>query len=75
MRKLKERHPEEAFKAENYLALNLMKQNKHREALKKYKNLQNETSIFYNYRFEGIPLVHDIFRNMAACESKLNNHK
>lgn len=75
MRKLKEKFPEEGFRAENYIALQWMKQGKFREALKKYKNLQAEATVFYQYRFEGIPLVHDIFRNMATCEAKLNNHK
>lgn len=75
MRKLKEKFPEEGFRAENYIALQWMKQGKFREALKKYKNLQAEATVYYQYRFEGIPLVHDIFRNMATCEAKLNNHK
>jgi hypothetical protein len=52
-----------------------MKQNKFKEALKKFKTLQSDSSIYYGYRFEGIPIVHDIFRNMATCEAKLNNHK
>lgn len=75
MRKLKEKFPDEYFKAENYFAMGLMKQNKFKQALKKFKNMQAETSVHYGYRFEGIPIVHDIFRNMATCEAKLNNLK
>jgi tetratricopeptide (TPR) repeat protein len=75
LRKLKEKFPEEGFRAENYIALQWMKQGRYKEALKKYRNLQTETTMHYQYRFEGIPVVHDIFRNMATCESKLNNHK
>lgn len=44
-----------------------MRQGKYKEALKKFKNLQGESSLHFNYRFEGIPIVHDIFRNMATC--------
>jgi hypothetical protein len=40
MRKLKDKYPEEAFKAENFIALSWMKQGKYKEALKKYKTLQ-----------------------------------
>ena len=40
MRKLKEKFPEEGFKAENYIALQWMKQGRYKEALKKYRNLQ-----------------------------------
>jgi hypothetical protein len=52
-----------------------MKQGHFKEALKKYKNLKSEATVHYQYRFEGIPVVHDIFRNMATCEAKLNNHE
>lgn len=55
--------------------MGLMRQNKFKEALKKFKNMQAETSVHYGYRFEGIPIVHDVFRNMATCEAKLNNLK
>jgi|LakMenEpi03Aug12_release.lakeMendotaPanAssembly.Ray.scaffolds.fasta_scaffold659609_3 hypothetical protein len=75
MRKLKEKFIEVYFKAENYFGLSLMKQDKIKEAVKKFRNLQVESSQYYNHRFEGIPIVHDIFRNMATCEAKLNNHK
>mgnify|MGYP003482993614 FL=1 len=41
MRKLKEKFIEEYFRAENYFGLSLMKQGKIKDALKKFKNLQN----------------------------------
>ncbi len=31
-------------------------------------------SLHYDYKYEGIPLVHDIFRNIASCESKMKNY-
>ncbi len=64
---LKQINKEEAFKVMNFMALSLIKRGKYAEALKKYKNLQSETAKFYDYKFEGISLVHDIFRNMAIC--------
>ncbi len=51
MRKLKEKFIEEYFRAENYFGLGLMKQGKIKDALKKFKNLQNESSLYYNYKF------------------------
>lgn len=27
---------------------------------------------FYDYKYEGIPLVHEIMKNMATCKTKLN---
>jgi len=51
MRKLKEKYPEESFRADNYIALSWMKQGKYKEALKKYKNLKTDTSMHYNYKF------------------------
>ena len=65
---------EEYFKAQNYVALWLMRRGKLKEANRKFKTLQAETASYYDYKFEGIPLVHDIFRNMALCQSKMNNH-
>ena len=65
---------EDYFKAQNYVALWLMKRGKFKEANKKFKSLQAQTAIYYDYKFEGIPLVHEIFRNMALCQSKMNNH-
>ena len=51
MRKLKEKFPEEGVKAENYIALQWMKQGRYKEALKKYRNLQTEATVHYQYRF------------------------
>jgi hypothetical protein len=31
-------------------------------------------NIFYGDKYEGIPLVHEINRNKAACETKLQNY-
>ena len=75
MRKLKEKFPEEGFRADNFIGLQLMKLGKYKQALKKYRNLQAQATKFYQFRFEGVPVVHDLFRNMATCETKLNNHK
>ena len=53
--------------------MELMNRGKHKEAHKLYKQLIGDVAKHYDYKFEGIPLVHDIFRNRAACETKLNN--
>lgn len=63
----------DAFKAQNYIGMELMNRGKYKEANKLYKQLITEAAIHYDYKYEGIPLVHDIFRNRAACETKLNN--
>ena len=75
LKKLRGNQPDEYFKAEYFMGLSLVKQNRCKEALKKFKTLQNEAAQHYNHRFEGIPVVHDIFRGMANCESMLHNYK
>lgn len=54
---------------------NLFKQQRFKEALRKFKTLQTDAATHYDQRFEGIPLVHDIFRSMADCENQLQNYK
>lgn len=63
----------DSFKAQNYMGIELMKKGKYRDANKLYKQLIQDAAKFYDYKYEGIPLVHDIFRNRAECEKNLNN--
>ena len=55
------------------MGIELMKKGKYRDASKMYKQLIQDAAKFYDYKYEGIPLVHDIFRNRAECEKNLNN--
>ncbi len=32
----------------------------------------SEAAEHYDFKYEGIPLVHDILNNMATCKTKLN---
>lgn len=52
-----------------------MNRQKYREASQLFKQLTKDAAIHYDYKYEGIPLVHDIFRNRAACETKLRNYQ
>lgn len=64
---------EDYFRAKNYIGLNLLKKDKNRESNKYYKSLRGEVSDYYDYKMEGIPLAHEIYRNLALSETKLNN--
>lgn len=64
----------DSFKAQNYIGMQLINRGKFKEASKLYKSLSREINVYYNYKFEGIPLVHEINRNRAACETKLSNY-
>ena len=50
-----------------------MKKDQYRQANKLYKKLRGEVSDYYNLKSEGIPLVHEIYRNLALSETKINN--
>lgn len=65
---------EDYFRAKNYIGLSLMKKEKFREANKYFKSLRGEITGYYDYKVEGIPLVHEIYRNLALTETRLNNH-
>ena len=58
----------------NYVAISLMNEGKYKEANKKFNEIIPEMTKYYNYKYEGIPLVHDMFRNKATCESKMKNY-
>lgn len=51
-----------------------MNKGDYKEASRRYKVLKNELNEYYDYKFEGIPLAHEIQRNRAACETKLQNY-
>ncbi len=36
--------------------------------------LQGEVTASYPYSLEGKPVVHDIYRSRATCQSKLGRH-
>jgi hypothetical protein len=57
---------EEYFKAENFSALNSLRNGKFKEARERYKNLIRLISAHYNFRFEGRPLMHEVQRNLAT---------
>lgn len=42
-----------------------MKKEKFREANKYFKSLRGEISGYYEYKVEGIPLAHEVYRNLA----------
>lgn len=46
-----------------------------KKALKILRLLIAKLTKYYDYKYEGIPLVHDLFRNVAVCESKLSNYQ
>lgn len=67
-------NPTEGFKAMNYIGIALMNEGKYEEANAQFREIMPKLSVFYDYKYEGIPLVHDIFRNTASCESKMKNY-
>ncbi len=46
-----------------------MKENKNKEALEILNAIKKEAKDIYRNTYEGIPIVHDIFRNLALCLS------
>lgn len=52
-----------------------MRKEKFKESKKFYRELKGELYEYYDYKMEGIPLVHEIYRNLALSETKLNNHE
>ena len=54
--------------------MQLIEKQKFMEATKYFKNLLDDICEYFDYRYEGIPLVHEIYTNRAACETKLKNY-
>ena len=71
---LKETDKDEYFKARNFVAIRTIKKGSFKKAEKMLNELQTEVTNSYPYNFEGKPLVHDIYRSRATCQSKLGRH-
>lgn len=52
-----------------------MNKGEYKKASVLYKKLISDMREFYDFKYEGIPLVHEILRNKAACETKLLNYE
>lgn len=72
---LRVKNPTEYFKARNFIGVSMMNKGKTKEAHKIFDDLLQKVTLHYSYKHEGIPLVHDIYRNMANCKSRLNQFK
>jgi predicted RND superfamily exporter protein len=49
-----------------------MNKGKIKDAQKELKTILEDAANFYEYRYEGIPLVHEVMKNLASCKTKLN---
>lgn len=65
---------EEFLRGKNFVVISTIKKGSLKKAEKMLGDLKNEVSALYNDSFEGKPLVHDIYRSLATCKSKLGNH-
>jgi tetratricopeptide (TPR) repeat protein len=72
---LKDKNPPEYFKAKNFIGVSLMNKGKTKDAHKVFDELMQKVTLHYGFKHEGIPLVHDIYRNMANCKTQLNQYK
>ena len=57
------------------MAIKSFKKGSTKKAATLIKNLLQDIEKAYSFNFEGKPLVHDIYRSMAACQSKMGLHK
>jgi hypothetical protein len=71
---LKESEREEYFKARNFVAIRTIKKGSYKKAEQMLNQLQSEVSLSFPFSLEGKPLVHDIYRSRATCQSKLGRH-
>ena len=51
----------------NYVGIAMMESGDLKGANKKFRDILPILTKHYDYKYEGIPLVHDIMRNIGAC--------
>lgn len=69
-----EKQRDEYFKGKHFLAIKAFKKGSYAKAETLLQKLITNVSGTYTYSLEGKPLVHDIYRTMAAVQSKLGRY-
>lgn len=62
---------EQYIKAQNFIALKDIRSGKAKKAKERLTGLVSELQDLYGESFEGKSLVHNVYRNLAMCSSKL----